>query len=54
MASIAFLPQDFQELPGLLEGAAGDELNTIAVSTNPIYIYELFATAVTIFRREKS
>ena len=48
MASIAPLPQDSQELPVLLEGTADEELNTLATSTNPIYVYEQVVTVAMV------
>ena len=50
MASVVFLPPDFQELSVLLKGTADEELRTIAVPTNPICFSELFATVATIFQ----
>ena len=50
LASIAFLPQDSQELPVLLQGTADGELNAIAAPADPIYISELFATVATTFQ----
>ena len=50
MASVIILPRSTQELPVALKGTADGGLNSIAASTNPIYIYELFATAATTFQ----
>ena len=44
-ASATFAPRSTSALPILLKGASDGELNALAAATNPIYIYELFATA---------
>ena len=50
LASIARSPQSSSSLPVLSEGSSGDELNALAASTNPIYIYELFAMVASVFQ----
>ena len=50
MATMAPLLKDFQELPVLLKDTVVEELNTIAASTNPSYIFELFPGVATTFR----
>lgn len=48
MASRVFLPRSIRELPVALKGTADEELSTLAASTSPIYIHELFEIAATI------
>ena len=50
MASSVSLSRSIRELLVALKGAADEELSTLAASTSPIYFYELFATAATIFQ----
>ena len=50
MAGIALLSRNFEELPVLSKCAASERPGTLAASTNPIYFYELFAMAATIFQ----
>ena len=50
MASITFLYRSTLNLPVALKSSADEELNTLAASTNPINICELFATAAPLFQ----
>ena len=50
LASFSFPPQNNLALPALLKGSSEDELNALAASTNPIYIYELFAIIASTFQ----
>ena len=50
LASATFAPRSKSVLPGLLKGASEEEPNTLAASTNPMYIYELFAMVASVFQ----
>ena len=50
LASISFFPRNAPALPVLLKGSSEDELNALAASTNPIYIYELFAMVASVLQ----
>ena len=50
LASITFSPRSNSALPILLKGTSDGELNALAASTNPIYIYELFATVASVLQ----
>ena len=50
LAITTFFPRSNSAAPILPNRATDGELNALAASTNPIYIYELFATVASIFQ----
>ena len=50
LASVTFSPRSNRVLPILLKGAADGGLNALAATTNPIYIFELFAMLASVFQ----